>query len=111
MARKKKYTPIEVPRKTPSNTPQWFDIIAALNGYSVDARKQWQEKGARTVSGWVVKAPNGNLLPSTFSVVRSTAMKKCLEPAMQRFNGIIPSLWSEWAKHGYTLVKVEWKIK
>lgn len=108
---RKKYIPIKVPRKKPSQTYAWFDLIEALNKYSVDAREQWQEKGVKSVSGWVVRRPNGYLLPSTFGVSRRSAMKKCLEPAMQRFNGLISGLFSEWEKQGYQLVKVKWEIE
>lgn len=109
--KKKKYYPIQIPRKNPGNTPEWFEILRRLNIYSIEERENWQEKGARTVSGWAVKNPKGNLLPSTFSVCRKTAMKRCLNPAMQRFNGIIPSLFSDWHEHGYELVKVKWTME
>lgn len=109
--RKKKYQPIKMPRRTPTNTPVWFDIINALNKYSVDVRTEWQEKGLRKVSGWVVMTPKGYYLPSTFACSARSAMKKCLEPAMQRFNGLISDLFSEWEKKGYKVVKVKWEAE
>lgn len=108
MSKKKKYQPIKIPRKNARGTPDWFPMIHALNKYSIDCAKDWQEEGQRSVSGWAVMNPKGNLLPSSFSVRRSTAMKRCLEPALQRFNGLVSDLFGDWENKGYKLVKIKW---
>jgi hypothetical protein len=105
----KKYKPVVIPRKRPNNYYDWFDLLDAANIYSVQHRELWQEKGSPKVSGWCVMTPKGNLMPSTFSVRRNTAKSRCLDTALQKFKGIIPSLFSEWEKVGYKLVKVKWE--
>lgn len=103
-----KYKPIKIPRKRPNHPYDWFDMLDAANIYSIHHRNAWQEKGRSHVSGWVVMNPKGNLLPSTFSCSRNTAKSRCLESALQKFKGIIPSLFQEWEKVGYKLVRVKW---
>lgn len=103
-----KYKPIKLPRKRPNQAHDWFDMLDAANIYSVKYREAWQEKPRAHISGWVVMAPNGRLLPSTFSFRQSTSKSKCLEPALQKFKGIIPSLFREWEKIGYKVVRVKW---
>lgn len=103
---RKKYVPIRLPRKNPNSHLGWFDILKAANVYSVNHREKWLENGARKVSGWVVITPKGHILPSTFSMRRDTAKSRCLEPALQKFKGIIDSLFTDWEKVGYKLVRV-----
>lgn len=105
---KKKYHPIAIPRKRPNHGYDWFDMLDAANIYSLNHVDQWQEKGSSFVSGWCVMNPKGKLLPSTFSVRRNTAKARCMEPPLQKFKGIISSLFSEWEKRGFKLVKVKW---
>lgn len=105
------YQPTVIPRRKWSERWEWFDMIKDMNRVSVQNRSKWQEKSVKTVSGWAVKAPNGYFLPSTFSVSRAMAKKKCMEEAFRKFNGMTSSLFSEWKRVGYKLVKVEWVEK
>lgn len=107
----KKYKPVVLPRKRPRGYQDWFELLDAANIYSVTHREAWQEKGSIAVSGYVVMNPKGRILPSTFSVRRQCAKSRCLEPALQKFKGIIPLLFSEWEKIGFKLVKVKWSIE
>lgn len=106
----KKYTPIPLPKKKRHWNREWFEIIEKINTYSVNNRKAWQDKGRRSVGGWCVVAPNGFFLPTTFSVSRNGAKKKILDPQLNRFSAITSSLFSEWEKVGYKLVKVKWVV-
>lgn len=101
------YSPTVIPRKKWSDRWAWFDMIGDLNVESVKNRKKWQEKPVKSVSGWAVRAPNGYFLPSTFSVSRAMAKKKCMEEAFRKFSGLTSSLFAEWEKVGYRLVKVK----
>ena len=106
----KKYNPIKLPRKRRSNPTNWFDIIDAANNYSIKHASLWQDKGYFRVRGWAVMNPKGRILPSTFSVRRNTAKARCMEPALQKFKGIISHLFREWEKKGYKVVKVRWEV-
>ena len=103
------YQEIIVPRKRVSGQ-EWFDLLDELNMKSIKEKKYWQEKGAKRVSGWAVMAPNGYILPSTFSSGKRTAKSRCMTPALQRFKGITSSLFSDWEKEGYKVVKVRWEV-
>lgn len=106
-----KYKPVVIPRKRPKQYQDWFEMLDAANVYSLNHVEEWQEKGSTAVSGWAVMNPRGYILPSTFSVRRNTAKSRCMEPALQRFKGIVSSLFSEWEKRGFRLVKVKWEVK
>lgn len=108
--KQKRITPIKIPYRKGIVKQNWFAMLEALNQASIAEAKYWQEKGQRKVSGYAVMNPKGELLPSTFSVRSSTAKKRCLEPALHRFNGIICDLFSDWEEAGYKLVKVKWEL-
>lgn len=105
------YKPLPLPRRKCGVRDRWFELIDIINEHDVEHAAKWQEKGSRSVSGYAVMNHKGNLLPSTFSVRSATAKKKLLEPQLQRFNGIIPHLWSAWEKKGYKLVKIKWEVE
>ena len=107
----KKYEPMVIPRKKWSERWEWFDMLREKNRVSVAHRKQWQEIGVKKLSGWIVVNNKGEYLPSTFSCGKKSAVKKCLETPLQKFNGIISALWSEGEEVGYRVLKVEMKVK
>lgn len=107
---KAKYKPIVLPRKKhrDSLNQSWFQMLDAANLYSLNHREQWQEKGLRVVSGWAIMNPKGYILPSTFAMRPSTAKARCMEPALQKFKGIISSLFSQWEARGFKCVRIKW---
>lgn len=105
-----KYKPVVIPRKRPKYSQDWFEMLHAANVYSLSHAEEWQERGSKSVSGWAVMNPKGRILPSTFSVRRDTAKARCMEPALQRFSGIISSLFADWEAKGFKLVKVKWEV-
>ena len=102
----KKYEPMVIPRRKWSERWEWFDMLKEKNRISVENRKHWQEDGVKKLSGWIVVNSRGEYLPTTFSYSKRSAVKKCLETPLQRFNGIIATFWPEWEKVGYKVVKV-----
>lgn len=107
-----KYKPVIIPRKKPKDSlnQSWFKMLTTANIYSVENEQQWQDKGLRTVSGYVVMNPKGYILPSTFSVRRATAKSRCLEPALQKFKGLIHKLFADWEAKGFKVVKIKWVV-
>ena len=107
MVRKKpKYDPIVIPRKKWSERWEWFDMLKGKSRVSAGHRRFWQERGVKKLTGWIVINDHGEFLPTTFSVDKKSAKKKCLEAPLQKFSALISSFWGDWEKVGYKVVKV-----
>lgn len=62
-------------------------------------------------SGFVIQAPSGYLMTNTFSVRRSTAMKKALDKAEQKYNGLITKNFKKWKDAGYRVRRASIVLK
>lgn len=60
--------------------------------------------------GWIVIAPNGYWLPSTFSVQKSTAMRRALSPPEQKYHGLVNNNFAKWEAKGYRVERVTMKF-
>lgn len=103
---KKKYKQVEMPRK--NKFVDWFGLMDEKNKHSLRHAKEWQEKGKKSsIGGYVIRNPDGKLLPSTFATESRVAKKKLLAPALQRFSAVIHHLFEDWEKAGYEVVRVK----